>query len=343
MTFPLDDILLGPAAFDRLHRLDMVIGHTGEEPGFTRAYAVATARWQLTNPGSYNFRIYDRASDPRGVMLNVPYLEASGGINPSSSFWAPERYPWLREALAASGPCPVAGCPGPYRNPTMHAGQISFVGRRADLDAGKAPANYLPDARALIAWYERHPLRGPARLVVLMHGHLQSNRSDWGTWMQSQLTAEEDDVNLSTFVPIVNRHATISEGAAARSRPAFNPAHYNDGLIAVERAARRRIAIGWVQGTNLTLGDGTVFDARTRWVITDSDSHGLIFYHERDLSMLVPIELLDDPALSAALDAANTRAAAVKTSAAASLRKGAAANRDVAAGLEVAAKNLEGM
>lgn len=202
MAFPVDDIVLGPAAFGRLHRLDLLIGHTGEEPGFTRDHAIATATWQRTNPGSYSFRVYDAASagSRGGVMLNVPYLEASGGINPNSAAWAPERHPWIERELAKAGPCPVAGCAGPYRNPTMHAGQISFVGRRDQLDAGKAPANYLPDAQRLVAWYETHPLRGPAPLVIVMHGHLQTNRSDWGTWMQSRLAPQQE-----TDMPILTR------------------------------------------------------------------------------------------------------------------------------------------
>lgn len=202
MTFPTDDILLGPASFGRLHRLDMLIGHTGEEPGFSRDYAVKTTIWQRTNLGSYSFRIYDAASagSKGGVLLTVPYLEASGGINPSSDFWAPERFPFLERELAKAGPCPVRGCPGPYRNPTMHAGQISFTGRTADL-ATRAPANYLPDAERLIAWYDGLSIRGPAPLVLVMHAHWQRNRSDWGAWMHAQLT-EEEQMQLTDWLPV---------------------------------------------------------------------------------------------------------------------------------------------
>jgi hypothetical protein len=202
MTFPVDDILLGPASFGGLHRLDMLIGHTGEEPGFSRDYAVKTTIWQRTNPGSYNFRIYNAASagSRGGVLLTVPYLVASGGINPSSAYWAPGRFPFLERELARAGPCPVRGCAGPYRNPTMHAGQISFTGRTADL-ATKAPANYVRDAERLIAWYDGLAIRGPAPLVLVMHGHWQRNRSDWGAWMHAQLT-EEDDMPLTDWRPV---------------------------------------------------------------------------------------------------------------------------------------------
>lgn len=201
MAFPTDDILLGPASFGGLHRLDMLIGHTGEEPGFSRDYAVKTTIWQRTNPGSYSFRIYDAASagSKGGVLLTVPYLVASGGINPSSAYWAPERFPFLERELAKAGSCPFSGCPGPYRNPTMHAGQISFTGRTDQL-AAHAPANYVRDAERLIAWYDGLAIRGSAPLVLVMHGHWQRNRSDWGAWMQAQLTEEEGPMaDIDTF------------------------------------------------------------------------------------------------------------------------------------------------
>ena len=287
MAFPVDDIVLGPASHGRLHRLDAIFGHTGEEPGFTRDYAVATAIWQRTNPGSYSFRVYDAASagSKGGVMLNVPYLEASGGINPASSAWAPERFPWIERELAKAGPCPVRGCAGPYRNPTMHAGQISFVGRRDQLDAGKAPANYLPDARRLIAWYETHPLRGPAPLVIVMHGHLQTNRSDWGTWMQSRLAPQEDDVNVDTIIPIVNRRLKIRARATARTTPAFDPKAPTANAITVHETDITRIGIAYVTGTPLPGNPDAT------WVLTDRwQRDGGVFYHRQDVIGSEPIE-----------------------------------------------------
>jgi hypothetical protein len=191
--FPLDDIYLGPHSFGQLHRLDGVIWHTGEESGFSRDYAVATANWQKSNPGSYNFRIYDG-----GVMLNVPYREASGGINPSSVSWAPGRFPFLERDLPRG--CPVNGCGGAYRNPTMHHLQVSFVGRTADLPNG--PDNYITNARRLIDWLATHPDRGPAPLVHSKHAHWQTNRSDPGDWIFHQLTPLPD---TATEVPVLTR------------------------------------------------------------------------------------------------------------------------------------------
>ena len=197
MAFPVDDILLGPASFGLLHRLDGIIWHTGEEAGFTRHYAVATRNYQLTHPGSYNFRLYDG-----GAMLNVPYLEASGGVNPSSSAWAPERYAFLKQRL--DGPCHIPSCGGAYRNPTMHHLQVSFVGRTADLDAGKAPASFVPDAKRLIEWIDALPNRGPRPLVHSKHAHWQTNRSDPGSWIWGQLFGLPDTATGGDM-PIITR------------------------------------------------------------------------------------------------------------------------------------------
>lgn len=355
MPFPTDDILLGPASFGKLHRLDGMIWHTGEEPGFTRAYAVKTATWQLSNPGSYNLRIYDRASDPRGVMLNVPYLEASGGINPSSTAWAPGRYPFLERELARSGICPVRGCPGPYRNPTMHHLQVSFVGRTAALNAGDAPANFVPDARALIEWAEERSIRGPAPLVHSAHGHWQSNRSDPGAILSFVAGNQEDPMALVYFKPATGK---VAAGTNVLTAP--------NGSVATTLAGGPAVVLGELPGGApewLLLCVGARTDDFGRELATTvPDAMGWI-PRSRFTFDVSPINkpyvervgaalYSDDPIggdaaeltkLQSALDTANKRTATVKTAAAASLRKGAAANRDTAAGLEAAAKNVESL
>jgi hypothetical protein len=80
----------------------------------------------------------------------------------------------------------------------MHHLQGSFVGRTAALNAGLAPANFVPDAQRLIEWSEGLSNRGPAPLVHSKHGHWQSNRTDCGDWMYSRLAPEVD-------VPIFTR------------------------------------------------------------------------------------------------------------------------------------------
>lgn len=322
MSFPVDDIVLGPRSWGLLHRLDGMIWHTGEESGFTRALAVATAEWQTRNPGSYNFRIYDG-----GVMLNVPYLEASGGVNPGSSAWAPERFPFLARDLAKAGRCPVDGCPGPYRNPTMHHLQVSFVGRTADLEAGRAPASYVPDARRLIAWADTLPNRGPAPLVHSKHAHWQTNRSDPGDRIFVQLApaAPEGDMTIRS---IITEDWTTGTGEAG-----------GWFLVGGERkwfTSPERVT----SVAELTLADGT--DAR---LVAYGSGEALVM-PRRNLTPIPGtrvVGLRDTAALEAALNAANVRTASVKTKAAELLRKGAAANRDTATGLEAAAKNVEGL
>lgn len=294
MAFPVDDILIGPDAFGRLHRLDGWIWHTGEEPGFTRPYAVATWRYQLTNPGSYNFRLYDRASDPRGVMLNVPYREASGGINPSSAAWAPGRFPFLREQLAKAGPCPVAGCPGPYLNPTMHHLQGSFVGTTAKLDAAAAPESFLADALALIEWSEGHPDRGPAPLVHSKHGHWQTNRSDCGDWMFTRLNGRKDEemtwINQVRWykTPVL---VTFRPGTSYRLSPTLD-----DTGIYVSTIAEPRPVIGEV--------DGLDFGAGPLWLVIPGDGGVAKVAHSQDEMSRVPLGIVDPNAVTNAVKAA---------------------------------------
>ena len=118
------------------------------------------------------------------------------------------------------------------------------------------------------------------------------------------MAAAEEDMPLVNFTPIVNRRAIIAKGAAARSQPAFDRNDYDAGLIATEPNQRTRTAVAWVDGTNLTLRDGTVYDARKRWLLTDSDSHGAIFYHERDVVDFQVIETVQTGKTQADVDAA---------------------------------------
>lgn len=329
MAFPLDDILLGPASFGRLHRLDGLIFHTGEEPKFGREYAVATAIWQRDNPGSYNFRAYDG-----GVMLNVPFLEASGGINPGSLAWAPGRFPFLERELAKAGPCPVRGCGGPYRNPTMHHGQVSFVGRTAQLDAALAPAGYVTDARRLIAWYDALPIRGPAPLVLSKHGHWQSNRTDCGEWMHSRLAAitpqpQEDDVKLSAAKHQVPKVVRIKAGATLYTDPGATEEHAS-GLPAFDAEL-----FAWLDGP-------------APWLCRREGSDGLFMAPDSALDRSIPFRnyRLSAP-LGGDAEAQARQALAlvgkVRTAGVAALRRQAEGSRDMAAGAEAAAKNLQAL
>lgn len=172
MTFvPNADIYLGPSSFGARKGSVGIIWHTTEAAGFTRAAAVGTAEWQKRNPGSYNWIIYDNlsAGSKGGLLLTVPFLEASGGLNPASDAWAPERFPWLKAMLPAAA----------YADPNAWQLNVAFSGRTADILAGRMPPNMYETAARLTKWIEEQAW-GADNLVFSGHMHWQSNRSDPG-------------------------------------------------------------------------------------------------------------------------------------------------------------------
>jgi hypothetical protein len=178
MSFPTDDIFLGPKSFGPRKGSEGNIWHTTEGTGPSRTAAVATATWQKTNPGSYNFIIYDG-----GVLLTVPYLEASGGVNPASPAWAPERFPWLKEFHS----------PAAYADPNAYLMNIAFSGKAADLAAGKYPANMIDTAARLIIWFEGTAW-GKDDSVHSGHNNWQSNRSDPGSGVITKILTRYSEI-----------------------------------------------------------------------------------------------------------------------------------------------------
>jgi hypothetical protein len=293
MAFPTDDLYLGPATFGKRRGTEGLIWHTTEAAGTSRADAVGTAEWQKRNPGSYNFIIYDG-----GILLTVPYLEASGGVNPFSTSWSPYRYAALQRELT----------PAAFADPNAFLLNVAFSGKTAVFRDVGMPPNMVDTARRLVEWAEG--LWGP--MFHCGHFQWQTNRSDPSQKVLDLISAPapEDDMALVNFTPIVNRRAVIAKGAAARSQPAFDRNDYDAGLIATEPNQRTRTATAWVDGTNLTLSTGTVYDARKRWLLTDSDSHGAIFYHERDVLDFQVIETVPTGLTQADVDAAVAAAVA---------------------------------
>jgi hypothetical protein len=106
---------------------------------------------------------------------------------------------------------------------------------------------------------------------------------------RAPLTLEED-MQLAGFKPIVNRHVVLKAGATARRTPRFNPQAYDENKITTHVGAVTRVAVAEVQGTNLTLANGHVFDPGTRWLMADSERNENVFYHWRDVDRLEPIE-----------------------------------------------------
>ena len=99
MAFPTDDILLGAPSYGPRKGTEGIVWHTTEGADESRTSAVNTASWQATpgaTTGSYNWIIYDG-----GLLLTVPYLEASGGLATGvAPYWQPGRYPFLRQLLS---------------------------------------------------------------------------------------------------------------------------------------------------------------------------------------------------------------------------------------------------
>lgn len=186
MAFPVDDILLGPATFGKRKGTEGIIWHTTEATGFSRAHAVGTANWQKTNPGSYNWIIYDG-----GLLLTVPYLEASGGTNPASDAWAPGRYPWLKSLLS----------PAAYADPNAYLLNVAFSGRTADILAGKMPDNMYVTAARLTKWVEDQPW-AKDNAVFSGHLHWQRNRSDPGQPTIDRILAEYAKLYNPPTVPV---------------------------------------------------------------------------------------------------------------------------------------------
>lgn len=165
MAFPLDDILTGAPSYGRRRGTEGIIWHTTEGADATRTSALATARWQATpgaTTGSYNWIIYDG-----GLLLTVPYLEASGGVNPGSSAWAPGRYAYLKNNLSLSA----------YADPNAFLLNVAFSGKTAAFRDGKMPQNMIDTAALLTKWVEAQDWSSRV-LVHSGHMHWQINRSD---------------------------------------------------------------------------------------------------------------------------------------------------------------------
>lgn len=253
--------------------------------------AIAGAKWQDRDDtlGSYN-----RVICVDGVLSCVPDDHASGGVNPGSSSWSPR--PWLYDYLDADE----------IANPNFFTLNLCAMGQKAYYDKYGWPDAIIDGfARSIID--EERRIGGP--VVVTNHADFQTNRFDAGPIATDlvmkrykQLTAtlpdtavEVDMTNeyLKKMEPVVNRRATMKVGATARRLPIFDPKDYNAHKVHTHQGVATALAVGWVEGTNLTLSDGSVFDARTRWLATTSSANGIVFYHERDVAALNPIEVGD--------------------------------------------------
>lgn len=202
MAWPTDDIfLLDNTPQHNWGKRPATVGvilHTTEGSGPTRTDALATAQWQQSNPGSYNFIVYDKDTPDAkgGVLLTIPFKEACGGLaGPGTTFWNPER--WLKELLPANA----------FADPTMYHLQISFSGKARALSEGRYPDNMIETAAKLIRWAEDSDWAADD-LIVSAHANWQDNRSDPGAGVVDRvLTAYESLADQ----PDVTQELTLAE------------------------------------------------------------------------------------------------------------------------------------
>lgn len=311
MTFPTNDILLGPASFGPRKGTEGIIWHTTEAADASRNSAVQTATWQKTNPGSYGWIIYDG-----GLLLTVPYRSASGGVNPASASWAPGRFPFLAANLS----------PAAYRDPNAFLLNVAFSGKTAVFRDQGMPPNMVETAVALTRWVEAQTWAAD-RLAHSGHMHWQSNRSDPSQKVLdliARLYAPEHDMKFTN--PIVTQDwDTVPGTASTFTRPDGTTGYFT----ATERV--KSVAEGSINGVNSRLLDyGPDHEALT------IPRAGLTNPGPRIIGTPAP-----DAQLQGALDSANKRAASIKTTAANKLRGVATASRVVAATAEADAKNIE--
>lgn len=219
MAFPVEDIYPGvgenaphPATFGPLGDLGNgircagLIVHSTEGTDTSRAAALATAKWQLTNPGSYNWIVYDTASIGArgGLLLTVPYLEASGGINPASSAWKPQ--PWLSSVLGAK----VMGDPARYQL------QVAFSGKAAQFAAGNIPPNMIDTVARLVLWIEAQPW-GADNLVLSAHSDYQTNRTDPGAGVIDRILKRYAEIKNPPAPPPATDYKALYEAEKAKT------------------------------------------------------------------------------------------------------------------------------
>jgi hypothetical protein len=182
VAFPLDEIILGPRAYGLRKGTEMVVLHTTEGAGPTRANALATIKAQspggslYAGGGSYHWVIYDG-----GAILTVPYLESAGSLTanhtpPPNGVWAPKA--WVKGVLSAAAEADT----------NAYIMAICFSGKAADLAAGKYPVNMLDTAARLIRWIEQQTW-APDNINVGAHADFQTNRSDPGAGVVDKVLA----------------------------------------------------------------------------------------------------------------------------------------------------------
>lgn len=195
-----------------------------------------------------------------------------------------------------------------------NAAAIRGLGIRGATDAIIRQLAAMPkDAASFI---DHHAIAGPNKPYCLRRWLDDPGLIEGAPSRRDRLLARvrgEDDVNeyLRGMTPLLGQTARLAAGSTARSRPAFDPKNYDAWKIFALDGESTGPAIGWVQGTKLILSDGTVYDARTRWLATWNRDHGIVFWHERDLVRLdAPTAGIPEAEVAKRIEAAVKTAAA---------------------------------
>lgn len=197
-----------------------------------------------------------------------------------------------------------------------NAAAIRALGIRGATDAIVSQLRAIPkDEHGFI---DHHAIAGPNKPYCLRRWLDDPGLVEGSPSRRARLLARvrgEDDVNqyLAKLTPLANRRARVTEGGTARSTPLFDRRNYDgNALFRVGSGGSTAPVIGTVVGSNLTLADGTVYDARTKWYALWSSGRGIVFFHERDVASLDAIEETAGITEAAAKAREKTAAGAVK-------------------------------
>lgn len=190
MAFPVDEIVWGPRAYGLRKGTEMVVMHSTEGAGPSRANALATIQQQspggslYAGGGSYHWIVYDG-----GAIMTVGYMDSAGSLTsdhtPPSAIsprtgkpgvWAPKD--WVKGVLSAAAEADT----------NAYVITICFSGKAADLAAGKYPANMFDTAAKIIRWIEQQTW-APDNINVAAHADFQTNRSDPGAGVVDKVLA----------------------------------------------------------------------------------------------------------------------------------------------------------
>jgi hypothetical protein len=146
----------------------------------------------------------------------------------------------------------------------------------------------------------RPPFRGEWIRPASLHAFVDKTSGEANARVTAAATPDPDKFppdgdslndSMKSMALVVNRRAVVREGATPRRRPAFDGQHPTRFRLGQPFAADRVFPLlGLVEGTNLTLADGTVLRESMRWAALHSGRWGIFFVHEQDIVKQTRVE-----------------------------------------------------